>query len=83
LIRLDAEIPGAHAPWPPLANGPTLAEFLGTSRYVIAGDESFQRGVACLALFAAYCGTGSEAAMGMGQTWPRLSNTPVSSPGSW
>ncbi len=72
LIRLEAEIPADGRPVLQDGGGAGKAEFLGTSYYAVAGDELFRKGVACLALFAAYCGTGSAAAMGMGQTWPHL-----------
>jgi len=42
--------------------------FVGTVRYRIAGEAALQRGIAALAAYAAFCGTGSRTAFGMGQT---------------
>jgi len=42
--------------------------FLGTIRFQVSGDHAFQRGVAALADYSAYCGTGARTAFGMGQT---------------
>jgi CRISPR-associated endoribonuclease Cas6 len=42
--------------------------FVGWASYRVLGGEMFQRGVATLARYAAYCGTGARTALGMGQT---------------
>jgi CRISPR-associated endoribonuclease Cas6 len=42
--------------------------FVGTARYAIGGDDAFRRGIAILANYAHYCGTGARTAFGMGQT---------------
>lgn len=42
--------------------------FVGVARYGIDGDDAFRRGIATLAAYAAYCGTGARTAFGMGQT---------------
>jgi CRISPR-associated endoribonuclease Cas6 len=42
--------------------------FVGVARYGVDGDDTFRRGIATLATYAAYCGTGARTAFGMGQT---------------
>lgn len=42
--------------------------FIGWARYRAEGDEVFRKGIAALADYAAYCGTGARTAFGMGQT---------------
>ena len=44
------------------------AGFVGTARYRVTGDDALRRGIAVLAAYAAYCGTGTRTALGMGQT---------------
>ncbi len=40
----------------------------GWARFAVAGDGVFRKGIAALADFAAYCGTGARTAFGRGQT---------------
>lgn len=42
--------------------------FVGWARYRIEGDETWRQGIAALAAYAAYCGTGAQTPFGMGQT---------------
>lgn len=42
--------------------------FVGWASYQVGGDETFQKGVAALARYANYCGTGARTALGMGET---------------
>lgn len=42
--------------------------FTGWAQYHVTGDDSFRRGVATLAAYASYCGTGARTPYGMGQT---------------
>lgn len=44
------------------------AGFTGWARYRVGGGEAFRTGVAALADYAAYCGTGARTALGLGRT---------------
>lgn len=46
--------------------------YAGEVRFRVDGDDRLRHGLAVLAAYAAYCGTGSRTAFGMGQTRPSL-----------